>query len=495
MRRTALGVVALALVTGLAGCGSSGPKIPIGAPKASTIVPVSTGNPYADLRTAAGHVPAEALTLATGIAKGAKVSGDATSNSADLRARLTALLTEHVYLAGAMVATLYHFGDNTTGVQAAEAAVDANATDLAAIIGTVSPAKQPTFLEAWRAHDVDLLAYANGARANDDTAKHNAANNLLDYAKNAGQFFSDLTGGTLSASGVQADLVTHISTLTAAIDAMAAGTPDAYSKLKTAADHMADSAQLIASGVARSANVSGDSTSPAAELRADLTGLLTSHVYLTGLAVFTAYSTSGGTDSTAFTNATDTLDVNSQDLATVLGGVAGKDKQDAFLQVWRAQVDNFVAYAKADAADDAKARNTALSNLDASRDAIGKFFAELSNGALNADDVAAALTDHITTLTGAIDSLKTGVLNVPVITPTATPTPTDLAILGGATSTSTPSASGSPSSSTSIDRILAPSSSASPSETATATPTSSPTATAETGASESPTASLTGHPH
>jgi hypothetical protein len=498
MRRIALGVVALALVTGLAGCGSSGPKIPAGTAKASSLVPVSTGDPYADLRRAAGHVPAEAQTLATGVAKGANVSGDPASNSADLRARLTALLTEHVYLAGAMVATLYHFGDNTAGVQKAEAAVDANATDLAALIGTVSPAKQAAFLEAWRSHDQDFLNYANAAKANDVTAKHNAANNLLDYAKNTGQFFSDLTGSALSASGVQADFVTHISSLTAAIDAMAASAPDALTKLKTAADHMADSAQLLASGVARSANIAGDSTSPASKLRADLTGLLTSHTYLAGLAVFTAYSTTGGTEGIAFSNATDTLDINSQDLATLLGGAVGKDKQDAFLQVWRAQVDAFVAYAKADAADDAKARNAALSNLDASRHAIGKFFADVSNGSLSADDVAAALGESMTTLTGAIDSLKTGVLNVPVITPTATPTPTDLSILGG--TTATPSGSPTP---TSIAHLLAPSSdvdsaatpSSAPSPSDTATPTSSPTATADTSATQTPTASISGHPH
>jgi hypothetical protein len=157
-----------------------------------------------------------------------------------------------------------------------------------------------------------------------------------------------------------------------------------------------------------------------------------------------------------------------------------------------------VAYAKADAADDAKARNAALSNLDASRHAIGKFFADVSNGSLSADDVAAALGESMTTLTGAIDSLKTGVLNVPVITPTATPTPTDLSILGG--TTATPSGSPTP---TSIAHLLAPSSdvdsaatpSSAPSPSDTATPTSSPTATADTSATQTPTASISGHPH
>jgi hypothetical protein len=193
-------------------------------------------------------------------------------------------------------------------------------------------------------------------------------------------------------------------------------------------------------------------------------------VYLTGLAVYTGYSTSGGTDSNAFTNATDTLDTNSQDLATVLGAAAGKDKQDAFLQVWRAHVDDFVAYAKADAADDAKGRNTALSNLDAYRTSAGKFFADLSDGALNADDVAAALKDHVATLAGAIDSLKVGVLNVPVVIPTSTPTPTDLSVFGGATSSS-------------------PSPSESSSESASPSVSATPTASAKS------TASITGHSH
>jgi hypothetical protein len=493
MRRTAVGALALALVTGLAGCG--GDKLPgEKAPAPAAITPVGTGNPFGDLRVAAGHMPAEALTLATGLAKGGKLKGDPASNAAELRAKLAALLTEHVYLVGGVVATLYHFGDNTPPLQAAAGALDANATDLAALIGTISTAKQSAFLESWRAHDEDFYDYAKGAKADDDAAKHTAANNLLDYAKTAGQFFSDLTGSTLSASGVSADFVTHISALTQAIDAMAAGTPDALGKLKTAADHMADSAQVLASGIARSADVSGDSTSPPAKLRADLTGLLTAHVYLAGLAVFTAYTNAGGTDSTAFSSAADTVDVNSQDLATVIGGAVGKDKQDHFLQVWRTHIDDFVAYAKADAGDDTKGKNTALNNLDAYRNAAGKFFADASDGGVNADDVSAALKDHVATLAGAIDSLKTGVLDVPVVTPTATPT--DLPVFGGSPATASPSATASDA----TNDFFAPSESsptgsASPSASATSSPSPSPSATPTKTASAKPSASVTGHSH
>jgi hypothetical protein len=487
MRRTAVGALTLALVTGLAGCGG-GDKLPgEKAPAVASITPVSTGNPFGDLRVAAGHMPDEALTLATGLAKGGKLKGDPASNAAELRAKLTTLLTEHVYLTGGVVATLYHFGDNTPPLQAAAAALDSNATDLAALIGTISPSKQQAFLDAWRKHDEDFYDYAKADKADDETAKHAAANNLLDYAKSAGQFFSDLTGSTLSASGVAADLVTDISALTQAIDAMAAGTPDAMGKLKTAADHMADSAQMLASGIARSANVSGDSTSPPAKLRADLTGLLTSHVYLAGLAVFTAYTNAGGTESTAFSSANDALDINSQDLATVIGGAVGKDKQDQFLQVWRAHIDDFVAYAKADAADDAKGRNTALNNLDAYRTAAGTFFADASGGAVNADDVATALKDHVATLAGAIDSLRTGVLNVPVVTPTASPS--DISVFGNSDETSSPSAT--PTESSDLFGSSSPSSSPSASEA----PSSTPSSSASPSATPKKTSSTTGHSH
>jgi hypothetical protein len=188
--------------------------------------------------------------------------------------------------------------------------------------------------------------------------------------------------------------------------------------------------------------------------------------------VFTAYTNAGGTDSSAFTAAADTVDINSQDLATVLGAAVGKDKQDQFLQVWRAHNDDFVAYAKADAADDTKGKNTALNNLDAYRSAAGKFFADASAGGVGADDVAAALKDHVVTLAGAIDSLKTGVLHVPVVVPTSTPS--DLPMFGG-DSTAAPSATETPSTSSTPSASATDAPSSSPSATATATKSSSTT--------------------
>lgn len=55
-------------------------------------MPASTGDPFADARTAAAHMPKTAETLATGFATAADVGGDPSSDAATVRATLTAQL-------------------------------------------------------------------------------------------------------------------------------------------------------------------------------------------------------------------------------------------------------------------------------------------------------------------------------------------------------------------------------------------------------------------
>jgi hypothetical protein len=102
-----------------------------------------------------------------------------------------------------------------------------------------------------------------------------------------------------------------------------------------------------------------------------------------------------------------------------VGTVAGPEKQAAFLGVWRVGADDFVSYAKEAAVNNTAGKNAALANLDANRTATGQVFADLTGGVLTAGEVAAALKDHFNGLVGAIDSLKSGVLDVPVAMPTA----------------------------------------------------------------------------
>jgi|GEM_PF-1604766 len=493
LSRRALATTSLmvALAIGLSACGGGSKAAPSPTPKPSPIS-LGSGNPFDDLRTAAAHMPTTADVLAAGLPVGGKStsppagpttppSAGATaapatgpdSAAAALRAKLTHLLTEHVWLAGLAVATAYHFGAESPQFGLAAATVDKNSVDVAEVVGGVAPDQKASFLQAWRSHVTDLVNYAKGAKAggsNGDKMKQDADANLLAYARSQGEFFAKITNGALSADVVRQSLTTHISLLAGAVDALAASSNDAFKKLKQAAAHMPDMAATLTSGVAKSANIPGDSADKASVLRSNLTGLLTSHVYLTGVAVFTAYSMPGGTDAPAFKAATDALDTNSQDLATTVGRV-DRGKQDAFLQLWRSQISDLVVYTKAAANSDAAGKARAMSNLDSYRASAGKFFADLSGGALNADAVAASLREGVDSLTAAIDSLKSAVLNVPVTVPTSAPT---------VSAAPTPSESASPTATSRTRKTNTPTPSLSPSARASAS------ASASVSASSSP---------
>jgi hypothetical protein len=372
-----------------------------------------TGNPFVDVRTAAAHMPMTADALAGGIAKAAKISGGVDTKASDLRSGLTYLLTEHVYLAGIAVATAYHAGADSPEFKLAAATLDDNSKAVAAAVGSVAPKEEKGFLAAWRSHVGDFVTYAVGAKtpgAEGAKMKAEAVSNLKGYAKAQGEFFNRISGGALKAPVIEKDLLTHITSLATAVDAFAAGDADAYGKLKTAADHMSMSAAVLATGIDKATKMAGNPDSAAAGLRAELTRMLTGHVYLAGVAVFTAYTADGGLDSPAFKAAAGALDENTVEIAKAVGSVAGKANEKVFLQVWRSHINDFVTYAKGDATGDQSLKDKGLANLDAYRTASGAFFAKITAGALPADAVAKELIGHIETLAGAIDSLKAALI-------------------------------------------------------------------------------------
>lgn len=370
------------------------------------VAPVSTGDPFADARTAAAHMPETALTLATGLAAATGTAGEVDSEAADLRAGLTALLQEHVYLTGIGVATAYTAGADSPEFAAAKAALDGNTGDLADAVGALAGDEQGmAFQQLWDAHIGNFVDYAVAVKAGDQAGADAAQAALAQYTADAGAFFEQVSAGNLPADAVAEALRMHVTTMSAAIDALAAGEPTASDTLKAAADHVGMDAGTIATGLAAGAGLSGDAMDDAATLRASLTGLLQEHVYLASYAVFTAYTADGGVESPAFTAAAATLDANSVALSDAVASLAGEEKGTAFLDLWREHIGYFVDYAVADATGDEDARQQALTDLDGYRPEAGAFFEEVSGGELPADDVAAGLGMHVSTLAGAIDSL------------------------------------------------------------------------------------------
>lgn len=373
---------------------------------AYVIEPEGTGDPFVDSRTAASHMPMTAQALATGLSKAANVAGDSDSAASDLRTSLTALLQEHAYLAGIAVATAYATSPDSAEFKAAADVVNANADDVAAAVASVGGKEAgEQFGIGFKSHIQDFVNYAVGAKTNDEAKKKTAVDNLTAYARTQGEFWNTATGGVLPAADVEAAFNEHIGGVAKAVDAFAAGELQGYDLLREAAHHMPMMAQTLAGGVVTAKSIDGDPNDAAATLRADLTALLQEHVYLAGIAVFTAYTNEGGTDSEAFKSAAATLDANSVDLSKAVGSLAGAENEATFLQTWRDHISNFVDYANGAATNDEDAKKAAIRGLDAYRGTAGGFFEEVSGGQLKADAVASELKTHIASLAGAIDSM------------------------------------------------------------------------------------------
>jgi hypothetical protein len=235
-----------------------------------------TAAPVSDQTTTSAH---DAMDDATETSTG----GGVESAASELRAGLTSLLQEHVYLAGAAIATAVGAGGDleNPAVKSAVETLDGNSVALSEAVGSVyGEDAGAQFLELWRKHIGFFVDYTLGG-ATGDTAKQDAAKAALDdYRQDFGAFLESATGGAagLSQQAVADDLQVHVNTLITAIDAVLAKDPTVYSKLAEAASHMPMTAQALAGSIAEQNTLDGDIASPSSELRSGLTALLQEHV-------------------------------------------------------------------------------------------------------------------------------------------------------------------------------------------------------------------------
>ncbi|MBB3668461.1 hypothetical protein, partial [Garicola koreensis] len=238
----------------------------------SAVMPESTGDPFADARTAAQHMPMTAATLSSGFASALDIPGDAQSEAADVRGQLTALFQEHVYLAGIGVATAYQTGPDSQEFELASETLDANSVALADAVGELAgDDARESFLRNWREHIGYFVDYAVAASEGDQEAMDQAEADLREYTDGVGAFFDRTTDGELPAESITESFNGHVDTLTAAIDSMAAGDADAFSNLKMAADHVVEGSAVMTEGLTAAAGLEGDPSDEATEVRATLT--------------------------------------------------------------------------------------------------------------------------------------------------------------------------------------------------------------------------------
>lgn len=324
------------------------------------------------------------------------------TGAAALRATLTNLLQEHVYLAGA--ATGAAIDGRTAEFDAAAATLDANSIALSEAIGSVYGDEAGTaFLDLWRAHIGLFVDYTTAVAAGDQAAADEAAAALDAYRTTFGEFL-EAANPNLPAEAVAAELQPHVATLTAAIDVQAAGDPAASDLLREAASHMPMTAQVLAGGIVAQFpdRFDGAVDTPAADLRAGLNALLQEHTYLAGFA--TGAALAGRTAEFEATAAT--LDANSIALADAIGAAYGAEAGEAFLPLWRAHIGFFVDYTTATAAGDAAGQQAAVDDLTGYVGSFATFLHE-ANG-LPEDTLATLLEEHVLGLEAVVDAQAAG---------------------------------------------------------------------------------------
>ncbi len=159
---------------------------------------------------------------------------------------------------------------------------------------------------------------------------------------------------------------------------------------------------------AKDGGVSGQAATatPAAELRAGLTNLLTQHVYQAGIALKTAVDEGGNLEAPAVQAAVGQLDKNSVALSKAIGA-AYPDAEAPFLESWRQHIGFFVDYTLGKATGDDAMVAKARKDLDGYRTSFGQLINSVVPE-LPADAVAEELVPHVDSLFATIDSLVAG---------------------------------------------------------------------------------------
>jgi predicted dinucleotide-utilizing enzyme len=372
MKRNARALIGVLTLTALVGAACGGDDNPATAPRAG-----------AEPTTPTPATPASAPTINT--------------PAADLRQGLTALLQEHVYLAGITTGVALGGGD----FKPAAAALETNTQGLQdAVTSVYGDAGGKQFGDLWRKHIGFFVDYTTGKATKNQAMVDKAKADLDGYRNDFGAFIESATKGGLPKSAVADELKPHVETLFAAIDAQAAKDPSAFAKLQAAAAHMPHTADVLSGAIAKQFpdKVTGSTASGPSVLRTGLTALLQEHVYLAGITTGVAL---GGGD---FKPAAAALETNTQGLQDAVTSVYGDAGGKQFGDLWRKHIGFFVDYTTGKATKNQAMVDKAKADLDGYRNDFGAFIESATKGGLPKSAVADELKPHVETLFAAIDA-------------------------------------------------------------------------------------------
>lgn len=346
----------------------------------------------------------------------AAAAASATTGAATLRAGLTGLLSEHVYLSA--LATGSALRGDTKGFEAYAAALNgpsaSNTSDLVAAMTSAYGADVgKAFDGLWRSegHIPAFVAYTQAVAAGDKAKADKAVADLTAYATTFGTTLNSVNSN-LPATAVADGVKMHITTLKAVIDAQKAGDQTAvYTSLRTAYAHMGDFAGTLATATVTKfpTKFDGKAESKASALRAALTSLLREHVLLAASATGGALGGRMPQFDAAATALNGPTNSNTSDLVAGITSAYGADVGKAFDGLWRSEghIPAFVAYTQGVAAGDKAKSDKAIADLLAYATTFGTTMNSVNN-LLPAAAVTDAIKMHATELKAVIDAQKEG---------------------------------------------------------------------------------------
>ena len=173
------------------------------------------------------------------------------SGASELRSGLTALLQEHVYLAGIAINTGVSGGLDSKEYEAAAATLDQNSVGLSEAIGSVYGKEAgDQFLALWRDHIGFFVDYTKAKASKDRAGARDAEKKLDGYRAEFGAFLES-ANPNLTKEAVAEELKPHVESVFETIDAVVAGSPDVFEKLREAAGHMPGTANVLAGAIVK----------------------------------------------------------------------------------------------------------------------------------------------------------------------------------------------------------------------------------------------------
>jgi hypothetical protein len=347
------------------------PSAPADTPAANGKTGAPSGQPAApaDKQAAPADEPAQPAEPADKAATPAEKSADKTSKSPektaerhgrtalDVRLDIGDLIGQRALLSASLGSAI--LGNRKNDIGAAQRALERNASDLAAVVGSAwSDTDRKTLVDNLAAESRAIADYATALLKQDNAARDRASSAWQTAVSQRASLWGARAGG----GNVLAAMQEQAASERAVLDHQAVGEiANEYSALQKAYEQSQPVAEFLSGALIRggSGEMRQVEDSPASTQRIKLHQLLTEHAFL--LSNMTADYLSGRTDE--YTAVSAILDMNSDRIIAQMTQAFGQEAGNEFSKLWKTHVEHVMDYTKAKEPPDRTVQKRAMNDL------------------------------------------------------------------------------------------------------------------------------------